>query len=177
MKIFVIGPGGVGKSTVGKLVADSLNLNFIDLDDLFLKKIGEIGKYIKINGYEEYSKANSELFYRTINNLTDNYLFALSSGFLVYKDSRLNARHYSTISDNGISILILPSRSLEESRSIVVKRQLKRGFGLQREREEEKFTKRFREYQEFGDIKIFSHTDPKKIASIITNKLKSIIEI
>lgn len=32
MRIFLIGPGGVGKSTTGNILAELIGYNFIDLD-------------------------------------------------------------------------------------------------------------------------------------------------
>lgn len=38
MKIILIGFMGSGKTTIGKLLAEKLNLNFIEMDDVILKK-------------------------------------------------------------------------------------------------------------------------------------------
>ena len=63
MIIFIIGPGGAGKTSAGKILADMLNYNFIDLDDRFMTEVGHIGQYISDFGYEKYCFINSELFY------------------------------------------------------------------------------------------------------------------
>lgn len=39
MKIFLIGPGGVGKTTCGAILANSLGYNFIDLDTEFASEL------------------------------------------------------------------------------------------------------------------------------------------
>jgi len=173
MKIFLIGPGGVGKSTSGPILADMLDYEFVDLDSEFCKRIQKIGNYIRDYGYEKYCLKNSELFYKLLDEDKEDAVFSLSSGFLVHKNlDELVLKHQKTIKDTGISILLLPSNSLEESKKIIVERQLSRGFGLKRNREAEKVNRRFYIYKKFGDIKIFSHDSPKIIANLMKEKLK-----
>ena len=176
MKIFIIGPGGVGKSTVGKILAQKLGYYFIDLDGEFCEKIENVGVFINTRGYEEYCQRNSDLFLNILNQKKDNFVFALSSGFLVHDSfDQLTLKNQQTLEKAGITVLLLPSESLEESTEIVIKRQLKRGFGLKEDREREKFRKRFREYQQFGDIKIYSCKEPELIALEILDKLNTAI--
>lgn len=165
MKIFLIGPGGVGKSTCGELLAKLLWYKFIDLDDEFCRQVENIGFFIKNFGYEEYCYKNSELFYSLTDSESDDFVFALSSGFLVHKNlEKLTIKHKNTLKESGISILLLPSDSLDESVNIIIKRQLSRGFWLNKKKEKTKFIWRFPLYGKLGDIKIFSHDKPEIIA-------------
>lgn len=169
MKIFLIGPGGVGKTTVGKLLANDLNYQFIDLDEEFCQKIGNIGDYIKNKGYQQYCLQNSKLFYGLLNEINHNAIITLSSGFLIYNG--LSKKHYKTIQQKGISVLLLPSICLSKSADIVIKRQLQRGFGLEADRERIKFIERYHRYKTMGDIKIFSCAGSDKIVNIIKKEL------
>lgn len=165
MNIFIIGPGGVGKSTCGKILANLLGYNFIDLDHEFCERVENIGVYINKFGYEKYCFENSKLFYDIIGQHLENFVFPLSSGFLIHENlDDLNTKHKQSLKDLGISILLLPSESLDESTRIVVDRQLSRGFGLKEDREKTKFIQRYPIYKELGDIKIFSHDKPEIIA-------------
>ncbi|MDD3262663.1 MAG: shikimate kinase [Candidatus Absconditabacteria bacterium] len=165
MNIFIIGPGGVGKSTSGRILAELLQYKFIDLDKEFCKEIGNISNYIPEQGYEKYCLENSKLFYKLLEENSENCVFVLSSGFLVHENmDKLTDNHKKTIQEKGLSILLLPSESKEESTDIVIKRQLSRGFGLNEERERQKFRKRFDIYKRFGDIKIYSTDTPENIA-------------
>lgn len=165
MKIFIIGPGGVGKSTCGKILANLLGYNFIDLDMEFCKRVENVGDYINKFGYEKYCFENSKLFYEIIGQHLENFVFSLSSGFLIHENmDELTFNHKQTLKAQGISILLLPSESLEESADIVVQRQLSRGFGLKEDREKTKFIQRFPVYKKLGDIKIFSYNKPEIIA-------------
>jgi len=165
MKIFIIGPGGVGKSTCGAILANLLDYNFIDLDVEFCERVKNVGIYINKYGYEKYCFENSKLFYDIMSQHLENFIFSLSSGFLVHEGiDHLTLKHKQTLKDEGVSILLLPSTSLDTSTDIVLKRQLSRGFGLNKDREKIKFTQRFPIYKDFGDIKIFSHDKPEIIA-------------
>jgi len=98
----------------------------------------------------------------------------LSSGFLVHEDlDDLTRQHRNTIQQEGISVLLLPSKALATSAEVVVRRQLYRGFGLNEKREREKFIERFHIYKQFGDIQIFSHESPAKIAGIMEKHIAS----
>lgn len=153
-------------------MADRLNFKFTDLDTEFCQQIENIGHYINKYGYEKYCHANSNLFYRLLDQPTKNIVFALSSGFLVHENlNHLTAKHQKTLKQSGISILLLPSKSIEESTNIVVERQLTRGFGLKRDREIQKFTQRYPIYKKYGDIKIFSYDRPEIIAQQMNDKL------
>lgn len=165
MKIFIIGPGGVGKSTCGEILANLLGYNFIDLDIEFCERVENVGDYIKRFGYEKYCHENSRLFHEIISQHLENFIFSLSSGFLVHENlDDLTLKHKQVLKDLGLSILLLPSKSLDESTKIVVNRQLSRGFDLKEDREKTKFIQRFPIYKELGDIKIFSHDKPEIIA-------------
>jgi len=165
MKIFLIGPGGVGKTTCGRLLADLLGYNFIDLDEEYINKLGNIDDYINEQGYERYCLVNSRLFYETLEKIQPDCVFALSSGFFTYDRSEdLAEEHIKTVREQGVSILLLPSDSLEISADIVVKRQLERGLGYNEETERNKFILRYPKYKELGDIKIFSTDSPAEIA-------------
>lgn len=174
MKIFLIGPGGVGKTTCGEILAGLLGCDFIDLDMEFCKKFESIGLYIKKYGYENYCLDNSKLFYEILDKNTENFVFVLSSGFLVHEGlDELILKHRQTLSKIGISVLLLPATDLEKSARIVVRRQLQRGFGLQADREKIKFTSRFEKYKKMGDFQIFSDKEPKIIVGEIKRKILS----
>lgn len=169
MIIFIIGPGGVGKSTSGKILAEKLKFNLIDLDLVFCEQIKIVGTYIQDKGYKSYCEENSKLFYQLLENINCDTVFILSSGFLIHEG--LAEKHHETLKERGISILLLPSNSIEESANIVVERQLQRGFGLQKESERQKFIDRYPKYLGKGDITIFSTDNPQEIANHMKEEL------
>ncbi len=60
--IRLIGPGGAGKSTIGALLAERLDVPFVDLDQHFAGRVGDISEYIGRHGYEAYVRANVEAY-------------------------------------------------------------------------------------------------------------------
>lgn len=172
MKIFLIGPGGVGKSTSGKILAQKLGYELVDLDMKFMNQVGHIGSFIESFGYEKYAYRNSKLFYSLLASSNENAVFILSSGFLVHKGlEELISKHARVLKTNGISILLLPSKDINEAIEIVTKRQINRGFGLVEEHERRKIEERYIKYLKFGDIKIFSQDKPEIIAEEMFNSL------
>lgn len=174
MKVFLIGPGGAGKSTSGKILAEKLGHKLIDLDMEFMNQVGHIGLFIDSFGYEKYARRNSELFYLLLNNCSEDIVFVLSSGFLVHKGhEELVSKHVKTLKTNGTSILLLPSEDKNEAVEIIVKRQLSRGIELKEKDERRKITERYDKYLKFGDIKVFSQDTPEVIAEEMFKNLNS----
>ena len=161
--LFLIGPGGVGKSTVGALLAQAMSYRLIDLDSEFCEQILNIRQYIQRNGYERYVRENAALCSRLLaENPHEKRVVVLSSGFLA-------ADVCPEIV--GYSILLLPSEDINIATRIVVARQLMRGFGLVREKEEMKFRQRFREYCALDDCRVVSSEEPERVAELVREKV------
>ena len=87
MKIILIGYMASGKSTIGKLISEALNLRFYDLDDLIENNLN-----LKIN---EIFEKKGELFFRKKERevlidfleTTENYVLALGGGTPCYYDN------------------------------------------------------------------------------------------
>ena len=87
MKIILVGYMASGKSTIGKLISEELNIPFYDLDHLI-----EINLNLKIN---EIFEQKGELFFRKKErdilidflNSTENYILALGGGTPCYYDN------------------------------------------------------------------------------------------
>lgn len=172
--IFLIGPGGVGKTTVGKILAEQVGAQFIDLDQEFCLRIANIREFIKAQGYEVYLEKNAALLALLHGEVRGTHtVLALSSGFLS-TDIRpdIVRQNRQQVHEWGLSVLLMPSRNIEEACRYVVERQLRRGFGLSRDKEAYKFCQRFGEYSQLGDVQIFSMASPEAIASLISDTLQ-----
>jgi shikimate kinase len=169
--LFIIGPGGVGKTTVGPLVARRLDRPFVDLDQVFHTTIGNIGAFIPRQGYRRYVEENAALFERLIAERTPPFVMALSSGFLASDGADIATRNRGRVAALGLRVLLLPHEEIDTATKIVVARQLGRGFGLKEENERDKFRKRFAEYQRLADVTVFSAAAPEEIAATICARL------
>lgn len=160
--IFLVGPGGVGKSTIGPYLAEELCCDFYDLDTYFCNNIDNIGVFIRDEGYDAYVKANSKGFFELLEQANERSVFALSSGFLIYESeetsSVVNANR-EAVRSLGVSVLIAPNADDEVSGRIVVDRQLNRGFGLKRHKEWPKFRNRIEIYRTLADVVFFANSD------------------
>jgi shikimate kinase len=111
-------------------------------------------------------------FYQLLSEINGGTVMALSSGFLVHEGlDALVFEHRVTLQKEGVTIVLLPSHSLEESTEIVVTRQLARGFGLVEDKERVKFMDRYSRYQAYGDTHIYSYEAPEAMADHMLQEL------
>lgn len=165
--LFLVGPGGVGKSTLGRALAQRLGWTLIDLDLHFCDEIEEIGAFIASNGYAAYRAENLRLAQRLIEAHPAPVVFVTASGFLaapVGSDDRTTA---DALVATGFSIALLPSFDLDRATTLVVDRQLQRGFGLERASETAKFRERFEIYRQLGDMLLVSAAPAEQVAASV----------
>ncbi|MBE2895500.1 shikimate kinase AroK [Pasteurellaceae bacterium HPA106] len=91
--IFLIGPMGAGKSTIGRQLAQNLGMDFVDSDDEIEQRAGaDIGWIFDVEGEEGFRKRES----RIIDELTQRQGIVLSTGggAIIKKETRnhLSAR-------------------------------------------------------------------------------------
>ncbi|MDO8377506.1 shikimate kinase [Phenylobacterium sp.] len=173
-RIFIIGPGGVGKTMAGAELAGLLECPFVDLDQAFMARVGHVDAVIQGQGYARYVEMNSALFAALVPELPPACVVALSSGFLARETpAPLLTANRNAVRAAGTSIRLLPSADLAEASRIVVARQMGRGFNLDEARETAKFARRFADYMDQGDIRIFSAAAPAQIAAEVVAALTS----
>jgi shikimate kinase len=169
--IFVIGPGGVGKSTLGTNLARLSGYRLVDLDLEFCQRIAIIGPFIAQHSYEAYRAANLALAQELVATMSRPSILVTSSGFLVAPLDSTDYRGAIALVRTGYSIRLLPSSDLAAATDIVVARQLARGFGLERETEIGKFQQRFAIYRDLGDMQVTSAAPPDQIADAVMRAL------
>lgn len=60
--IVLVGPAGVGKTTVGKKLASALGLEFMDTDSLFVRDHGPIAEFFNSKGEAAFRKLEEDYF-------------------------------------------------------------------------------------------------------------------
>ncbi|MEM7240764.1 MAG: shikimate kinase [Pseudomonadota bacterium] len=170
--IFLIGPGGVGKTSCGPHLAKFLGRDFIDLDQLFVSGPGDIGGYIADHGYVQYVRENSKIFFERIAQCRAPSVCALSSGFLIAEvEAETVELNRAAVRGIGYSILPLPHANVQECTRIVVSRQLQRGFNLSQDTEQKKFLKRLPIYRTLADQVTVSQGVPAETACSIYKEM------
>ena len=143
--ITLVGPGGAGKSTVGALIAERLEIPFVDLDHRFRTEAGDISAYIAQFGYHAYARENVEIYRTLMREGSGHYVSALSSGFMTYpQDVHPEfARLRHEIEQSPTTFVLIPSLDCEVCVAETVRRQLERPFARSAAKEEAVIRERF----------------------------------
>jgi shikimate kinase len=155
-KIRLVGPGGAGKSTIGALVAERLEIAFVDIDRHFASRLGDISKYIGRYGYDVYARENVEAYCSLSRGATRPEVVALSSGFMTYsfdihpEYSRLRR----DLEQHPNTFVLLPSLDRDVCIAESVRRQIARPFGRSAAKEEAVIQARFEVYMSVPGRKI-----------------------
>jgi shikimate kinase len=167
--IYLIGPGGAGKSTIGAIVAERLNISFVDLDTRLTKDVGDISAYIDQHGYDAYARANVAACSSMVMGDPHPGVIALSSGFMTYATDvhpeYLRVR--GKIEQSPTTVVLLPSTDLETCVAETVRRQVGRVFGRSAGREEAVIRERFALYFAIRLPKIETMRPPVEVADEI----------
>lgn len=171
--VFIIGPGGIGKTSSGPFLSRFLKRPFVDLDAEFMARVGHIGNFIGTHGYAAYVCENSKLFFRMLDDIEAPHVMALSSGFLIPEtELETVAANRRAAREMGTSIMPLPHHAEIEAANIVAKRQAQRGLGLNVVKEREKFLSRIDIYREIADRTAIYTGDPSQAANKMLEVLK-----
>jgi shikimate kinase len=133
MEIILIGPIGAGKSTVGELLAEKLNLPQVSMDDL------RVGYYNEIGYDEEYAKRKREsdglwgvypywkpFEAHAVERIVadhKNCVIDFGAGHSVYEDETLFMRVQQALEPYQYIFLLLPSPDPDESIAILNERE------------------------------------------------------
>ena len=154
--IRLVGPGGAGKSTIGALLAERLELAFIDLDRHLAGRIGDIGEYIGRRGYDTYARENVETYCSLFRPEIRPGVVALSSGFMTYaRDIHPEYSHIRRdLNQHPNTFVLLPSFDRDVCVAETIRRQIARPFGRPSAREEAVIRARFEIYMSVPARKI-----------------------
>jgi shikimate kinase len=149
-------PGGAGKSTIGALLAERLEVAFVDLDRHLAGRIGDISEYIGRHGYDAYARENVETYCSLFRGEIRPGVGALSSGFMTY--ARDIHPEYSRVrrelEQHPNTFVLLPSLDRDVCVAETVRRQIARPFGRPSAKEEAVIRVRFEIYMSLPVRKI-----------------------
>ena len=95
MNIVLIGPSGIGKTTVGNYISREYKLNYIDTDELVEKKYNTtIGEIFRSGGENYFRKLESSV----IENINEvNAVISTGGGIVLVKDNILNLKKHGIV--------------------------------------------------------------------------------
>lgn len=165
--LFLIGPMAVGKTTIGKLLALELNLEFFDSDQEIEKKAGaEIAWIFDVEGEEKFRDRESI----AIDELTrrEGILLATGGGSVLRKDNR---RH---LQSRGIVVFLDTTLDTQVRRTEKDRRRPMLQNTNRRQVLSELKDVRDPIYMEVADFRIFvGDSNSKKTVSEIIHRLKN----
>lgn len=161
--IFLIGPMGSGKSTVGKQLASELNRNFLDTDQTIEARTGvNISWIFSVEG-EEGFRTREKAIVRELTAMSQ-VVISTGGGTVVEKENR------SLLANNGIVVYLQTSKEVQLSRTLRNRhnRPMLQVDDLE-ERIESLMESRSQLYEEIADISVA--TDGKSIRTVVTEIL------
>ncbi|MGD8457258.1 MAG: 3-dehydroquinate synthase [Anaerolineales bacterium] len=124
--IFIYGPPGVGKSTSGQMLADALDMPFIDLDSKIETEAGvDIETIFETKGQEAFREMESAALSAAVNGKAQ--VVALGGGALLDSNNRILAEEHGQIICLDASLKILRKRLSKDGKP---KRPLLKDNGL-----------------------------------------------
>lgn len=167
--IFLIGPMGAGKSTIGRQIAQQLGMEFYDSDQEIEKRTGaDIAWIFDIEGEDGFRIREEKI----INELTEKQgvVLATGGGSILSKDTR------NRLSARGIVIYLETTIEKQMARTQKDKRRpLLPGTNTPRERYEELAKDRDPLYEEIADITY--KTDEQSAKNVASEIIEQIDQI
>lgn len=171
--LLLIGPGGAGKSSLGIELGLLIERRPVDIDQEFVRRIGDIDAFIRDEGYQRYKSRNSRLAREITSESPSPILLVTSSGFLTPDNPEPALAGNRKLLASSYSICLLPSRDLEGAVRIIVERQLARRFARDPAREEALIRERYPIYALLGDMVVYSAAAAGAIARQVARRLSA----
>jgi shikimate kinase len=166
--VYLIGPGGAGKSTAGARLARELGYGLIDLDEYFVAHSGDISGYLCSHTYSEYATRNFTNYRLAMTAISSPTVFVLSSGFMVYP-AQIDPGYSGTrdaVEIAPFTFLLMPSFDFENCVAMIVERQLSRPYlRSNRGSEERRIRERFCQYLALRCQRVSTGVAPERVVS------------
>lgn len=104
MNVVLTGFMATGKTTVGKALAQKLNMDFADTDEIIEREYGKISDIFEKYGEPEFRRMETETAVKAAH--FDNTVIATGGGIV------LNTKNIEILSENGIVVNLEPDRAV-----------------------------------------------------------------
>ena len=120
------GPRCCGKTSIGKLVANRLEIPFYDADNVFVEANGSVADYVKQYDWPGFRKEESRILGLIASSAGDKpIILALGGGALVHDQGEEHRQaNVKLMRSLGKTVYILPNQDLEISTRILTERML-----------------------------------------------------
>lgn len=112
-EIVLIGPQGIGKSTLGRMLADRLGVPWVELDAICRRYYEEVG-YDPATAWRERERLEVHALERVLAEHRD-CVFSLGAGHSLYEEDAFFARARRALTPFANVVLLLPIPDLEAS--------------------------------------------------------------
>jgi shikimate kinase len=126
MRFIFIGPRSIGKSTVGKALAQKLNLEYFDFDEYVEKKIKGINQHIKNNSVESYRTEEEKILKQFVSELPEQFVVSVGGGTVASQFKEISERNVDVLKRFGKIVYLSPSENINEATEILHEREQKR---------------------------------------------------
>jgi len=177
--IVISGPPGVGKSAIGKKLAENMAIPFYDLDDLVANKLGlkTTKEVIENKGRSFFWETQHLCLEETFQEKSGMYILTLGGGVVIRLDDNLDftEENKELIRKHAFNICLTPSHDIDESVEILLPRQNneKRVTGVQDSNQLKSYlNERIPQYISESDRIIYTHNAPiEKIVDVLLKLL------
>jgi len=163
MQISLIGFMGSGKTSISKLLANNLNLNCIELDELIINnsKFKSISNIFDQKGEDYFRKLENQELEKVIL-INTNFILSTGGGIIVNKDNLLLLKKTTVIYlETSFDVIC---KRLKEDRERPLFRDLKKAYQL--------YLNRLNTYEQISDFQInTSDCNKSKILELILEKI------
>ncbi|MHB1947265.1 MAG: shikimate kinase AroK [Gammaproteobacteria bacterium] len=161
--IFLIGPMGAGKSSVGKYLAQQLNMDFYDTDEEIEKRTGvEIGWIFDIEGEDGFRKRETAVIKELA--ALPGIVLATGGGSILETENR------DILTNNGTVIYLEVTLGYQDHRTINDARRPLLRVKNRKEILEKLYHERAPLYETIADYKV--HTDNRNIREVSDEVIK-----
>jgi len=169
--VAIIGPSGVGKSSLGKELSKRMPIKIIDLDDEFKNKYGEIEKYGNKHGWKYYFEKQSEIIQNVFNSQRNGM-----TSIIIVPASALYHKEYMSISiinrdsilNRSIIVCILAHKEDDTGAKITIARQLTRGYKVDEALKLQQYLYQSEYYKKIADLIIINDKIKLSVENIIS---------
>jgi len=172
MKIIIIGPRSVGKTTVGNLLARKLKMKYFDFDEIIEKKLKGIDKHVEKYGADSYRYKERKILKGFLSKLPKKFVVSVGGGTIASQLKYMSKKNTKDLKKKGKIIYLSPSKTKKQALNILYKNEKKRMGDKDHKETKKLFELRKPIYEKIYDIKIITNgKSSRKIVDEIKKRL------